>query len=225
MMLGCASKDDQQSSPPLPDSHLSGAPGDEVPEQPSIEVRKEGEKPAAGSTPKEGRVYPEQLRNAYLESCNKGAEAMGKERATAYCGCTVAGFESRFSVDEFVDMASRMDKGDIPSEMMSVIKSCTGLLTAETTGPKAKGSGTKLKDAGQFRSGFVTGFKRSCVDGAKKGFGEARAKLVCACALEEIEKAYTVDELLDVARQIEKGGMPPKIMEIMTKCVQKVGVR
>jgi len=49
---------------------------------------------------------------------------MGKEKATTYCNCTLEKIEAKFSLEDFLAMAAKMNDGDMPDALMSVIKSC-----------------------------------------------------------------------------------------------------
>ena len=70
-----------------------------------------------------GAKYPEGVRTAYLESCVGGAASMG-DKAKPYCTCTFNKIEKKYSLQEFVDLASKMQGGDLPDEFMTIVKSC-----------------------------------------------------------------------------------------------------
>jgi len=70
-----------------------------------------------------GAKYPDGVRTAYLTNCESGAEGMGA-KAKSYCACTLNKIESKYTLDEFVNLASKMQGGDLPQEFMTIVKSC-----------------------------------------------------------------------------------------------------
>jgi len=70
-----------------------------------------------------GGAYPAAVRDAYLKSCVGGASSMG-DKAKPYCSCTLKKIEAKYSLDEFVKLANKMQGGDLPDEFMSIVKSC-----------------------------------------------------------------------------------------------------
>ena len=89
--------------------------------QPSRYEKKRGG--SSGGEGSRGAKYPDGVRTAYLTNCERGAEGMGK-KAKSYCACTLNQIESKYTLDEFVDLASKMKGEELPQEFMTIVKSC-----------------------------------------------------------------------------------------------------
>jgi hypothetical protein len=171
---------------------------------------------------KTAAAYPAEIRAEYLQVCVKGASGLGAEMAGNYCKCTLDGFESRFSIEVFKTLTQKASLDEVPAEIREVTEECIKKLSVGSGKKKSKQPGTKLKGSGQFRSG-LTSFRKVCEEGAVAKMGAEKAQIACGCALEEIEKAFTVDEFIRAAGELKSGAMPPKIQAIMKQCVQKLG--
>ena len=78
---------------------------------------------SSGGEGSSGAKYPAGVRTAYLQSCEGGAASMG-DKAKPYCACTLNKIESKYTLDEFVKLATKMQGNDLPPEFMAIVKSC-----------------------------------------------------------------------------------------------------
>ena len=75
-------------------------------------------------------AYPPEFSRAFLQSCTRSAQQSGQfnqQQATQYCQCSLAEFQSRYTLQQTMNLYQRMQQSnsnELPPEMMQIARTC-----------------------------------------------------------------------------------------------------
>ncbi|MGG6293963.1 hypothetical protein ACQ4M4_06030 [Leptolyngbya sp. AN02str] len=78
------------------------------------------------STSAQSNAYPPEVAQAFLTACLTEAEKIGisGEPAQAYCSCSLQESQQRFTLEQLVELESRIRPDSIPPELIEIATTC-----------------------------------------------------------------------------------------------------